>query len=125
MDKKAREAAKSIKKESDLDDFRKRLTKVTVETAFPETQIQLCIVHMVGSSMKYVTWKDYKAVAADLKAIYQSKTEDEALLGLEVFSDKWDAKYPQISRSWTAHWDNLITLRTSGERYTRPTPSSL
>ncbi|NAW58216.1 MULTISPECIES: IS256 family transposase [unclassified Vibrio] len=81
-----------------------------INTAFPETQIQLCIVHMVRNSMKYVPWKDYKAVAADLKAIYQSKTEDEALLGLEMFSDKWDAKYPQISRSWTAHWDNLNTL---------------
>jgi len=81
-----------------------------INTAFPKTQIQLCIVHMVRNSMKYVPWKDYKAVAADLKAIYQSKTEDEALLGLEMFSDKWDAKYPQISRSWTAHWDNLNTL---------------
>lgn len=81
-----------------------------INTAFPETQIQLCIVHMVRNSMKYVPWKDYKAVAVDLKAIYQSKTEDEALLALEMFSDKWDAKYPQISRSWTAHWDNLNTL---------------
>ncbi|MFH4853701.1 IS256 family transposase [Vibrio diabolicus] len=81
-----------------------------INTAFPEAQIQLCIVHMVRNSMKYVPWKDYKAVAADLKAIYQSKTEDEALLGLEMFSDKWDAKYPQISRSWTAHWDNINTL---------------
>ncbi len=81
-----------------------------INTAFPETQIQLCIVHMVRNSMKYVPWKDYKAVAADLKAIYQSKTEDEALLALEMLSDKWDAKYPQISRSWTAHWDNLNTL---------------
>ncbi|MDG2784084.1 IS256 family transposase [Vibrio parahaemolyticus] len=81
-----------------------------INTAFPDTQIQLCIVHMVRNSMKYVPWKDYKAVAAGLKAIYQSKTEDEALLALETFSDKWDAKYPQISRSWTTHWDNLNTL---------------
>ncbi|MDN2481690.1 IS256 family transposase [Vibrio agarivorans] len=81
-----------------------------INTAFPETQIQLCIVHMVRNSVKYVPWKDYKAVTADLKKIYQSKTEDEALLALEHFSDKWDEKYPQISRSWTAHWDNLNTL---------------
>lgn len=81
-----------------------------INTAFPETQIQLCIVHMVRNSMKYVPCKNYKAVAADLKAIYQSKTEDEALLSLEMFSDKWHAKYPQISHSWTAHWDNLNTL---------------
>ncbi|ENM5751833.1 transposase, partial [Vibrio mimicus] len=71
---------------------------------------QLCIVHMVRNSVKYVPWKDYKAVTIDLKKIYQSATEDEALLALEQFSERWDSKYPQISRSWTAHWDNLNTL---------------
>lgn len=81
-----------------------------INAAFPNTQIQLCIVHMVRNSVKYVPWKDYKAVTADLKKIYQSKTEDEALLALEQFSDKWDDKYPQISRSWTTHWNNLNTL---------------
>lgn len=81
-----------------------------INTAFPETQIQLCIVHMVRNSVKYVPWKDYKAVTIDLKKIYQSATEDEALLALEQFSERWDSKYPQISRSWTAHWDNLNTL---------------
>ena len=81
-----------------------------INAAFPNTQIQLCIVHMVRNSVRYVPWKDYKAVATDLKKIYQSKTEDEALLALEQFSDKWDDKYPQISRSWTAHWNNLNTL---------------
>ncbi|EIA1323986.1 IS256 family transposase [Vibrio vulnificus] len=81
-----------------------------INAVFPNTQIQLCIVHMVRNSVKYVPWKDYKAVTTDLKQIYQSATEDEALLALEHFSDKWDAKHPQISRSWTAHWDNLNTL---------------
>ncbi len=81
-----------------------------INTAFPETQIQLCIVHMVRNSVKYVPWKDYKAVTTDLKKIYQSATEDEALLALDQFSERWDSKYPQISRSWTAHWDNLNTL---------------
>ncbi len=81
-----------------------------INAVFPQTQIQLCIVHMVRNSMKYVPWKDYKAITADLKEIYQSATEDEALLALERFGDKWDEKYPQISRSWTAHWDNLNTL---------------
>lgn len=81
-----------------------------INTAFPNTQIQLCIVHMVRNSMKYVPWKDYKVDAADLKAIYQSKTEDEALLALDNFAEKWDAKYPQISRSWKTHWTNLNTL---------------
>jgi putative transposase len=81
-----------------------------INTAYPETHIQLCIVHMVRNSMKYVPWKDYKHVAADLKQIYQSATEEEALLALDQLSDTWDEKYPQISRSWRAHWQNLNTL---------------
>lgn len=81
-----------------------------INTAFPETQIQLCIVHMVRNSVKYVPWKDYKAVTADLKRIYQSVTEEEALQALEQFAERWDDKYPQISRSWRTHWDNLNTL---------------
>ena len=81
-----------------------------INTAFPETQIQLCIVHMVRNSVKYVPWKDYKAVTADLKRIYQSVTEEEALLALDQFAQRWDEKYPQISRSWRNHWNNLNTL---------------
>ena len=81
-----------------------------INTAFPETQIQLCIVHMVRNSVKYVPWKDYKPVTADLKRIYQATTEEQALLALTEFSDKWDDKYPQISRSWQTHWENLNTL---------------
>jgi transposase-like protein len=81
-----------------------------INAAFPKTQVQLCIVHMVRNSMKYVPWKDYKAIAADLKKIYQSVTEDEALLALEKFAERWDNKYPQISKSWRSHWHNLNTL---------------
>jgi len=81
-----------------------------INTVYPQTQIQLCIVHMVRNAMKYVPWKDYKAVAADLKKIYQSVTEEEALLALDQFAERWDDKYPQISRSWRNHWDNLNTL---------------
>jgi len=81
-----------------------------INTVYPETQIQLCIVHMVRNSIKYVPWKDYKPVTADLKLIYQAVTEKEALLALDNFSDRWDDKYPQISRSWRAHWHNLNTL---------------
>ncbi len=75
-----------------------------INTAFPETQVQLCIVHMVRNSMKYVPWKDYKAVAADLKKIYKFVTEDEVLLELDNFSNRWDDKYPQLGRSWRSHW---------------------
>jgi putative transposase len=81
-----------------------------ISTAFPDTQIQLCIVHMVRNSVKYVPWKDYKPVTADLKQIYKSATEEEALLALDQFSDRWDEKYPQISKSWRSHWHNLNTL---------------
>ena len=81
-----------------------------INTVYPNTQIQLCIVHMVRNSMKYVPWKDYKAVTTDLKLIYQSITEEEALIALENFEARWDGKYPQISRSWRANWDNLNTL---------------
>lgn len=81
-----------------------------ISAAFPQTQIQLCIVHMVRNSVKYVPWKDYKAVTTDLKRIYQSVTEEEALMALDVFAERWDIKYPQISRSWHSHWENLNTL---------------
>jgi Transposase and inactivated derivatives len=81
-----------------------------ITTVFPETQIQLCIVHMVRNSLKFVPWKDYKAVTKDLKQIYQSATEEDALLALEHFAERWDDKYPQISKSWRNHWDNLNTL---------------
>ena len=60
--------------------------------------------------MKYVPWKDYKAISRDLKLIYQSITEEEALKALDEFSERWDDKYPQISRSWRTHWENLNTL---------------
>ena len=81
-----------------------------INAVYPKAQIQLCIVHMVRNSMKYVPWKDYKAISRDLKLIYQSITEEEALKALDEFSERWDDKYPQISRSWRTHWENLNTL---------------
>jgi transposase-like protein len=81
-----------------------------IHAVFPQTHVQLCIVHMVRNSLKYVSWKDYKAVTTDLKLIYRSSTEEEALLELERFSDTWDEQYPQISKSWRANWENLNTL---------------
>jgi transposase-like protein len=81
-----------------------------IQTVFPKTQIQLCIVHRVRNSLKLVPWKDYKVVTTDLKRIYQSATEEEALLELENFEKTWDGKYPQISRSWRSHWGNLNTI---------------
>src|SRR5690554_329033 len=70
-----------------------------INTIYPDTHIQLCIIHMVRNNLKYVSWKDYKAVTADLKKIYQAVTEDAALQALDEFGQKWDEKYPQISKS--------------------------
>lgn len=81
-----------------------------INTVYPETQIQLCIVHQVRNSLKFVPWKDYKAVTKDLKQIYQSSTEEEALQALDSFGQRWDDKYPSITRSWKANWQNLNTL---------------
>ena len=81
-----------------------------INTVFPHTQIQLCIVHMVRNSLRYVSYKDYRRVTADLKQIYRAATEDQALLALEQFAMQWDGKYPKISQSWTNHWENLNTL---------------
>ena len=65
---------------------------------------------MVRNSMTYVPWKDYKPVTGDLKRIYQSAKEDEALLALDQTAERWDDKYPQIRKSWRAHWHKLNTL---------------
>jgi len=81
-----------------------------INSEYPQTQVQLCIVHMVRNSMRFVPWKDYKAVTADLKRIYQAPTEHEALSQLEAFAETWDDDYPQIAKSWRSHWDNLNTF---------------
>ena len=81
-----------------------------INSVYPKTRIQLCIIHMVRNSLKYVSWKDYKAVTSDLKRVYQAVTEDAALQALEAFATTWDVKYPQISKSWFAHWPNLNTF---------------
>ena len=81
-----------------------------IATEFPETRVQLCIVHMIRGSLKYVSWKDYKKVTADLREIYQATTEAQALKALEDFGVKWDSQYSQISKSWTNNWANLRTI---------------
>jgi len=81
-----------------------------INTVYPKTQVQLCIVHMVRNSLKYVSYKDRKSVASDLKRIYQSITVEEADLELRHFSEKWDDHYPSIAKSWTKHWENIIPL---------------
>lgn len=79
-----------------------------IETVFPQTQVQLCIVHLVRHSLKYVGWKQRKEVAADLKKIYQASTEQEAEMALEDFAKKWDGKFPTISQTWRRNWTRVI-----------------
>ena len=81
-----------------------------INTVFPKTKIQLCIVHMVRNSLKYVSYKNRKEVASDLKRIYTSITETEARNELEKFGVKWNSQYNPIYRSWDKNWENLITL---------------
>jgi putative transposase len=81
-----------------------------INTVYPKAQVQLCIVHMVRNSLRYVSFKDRKAVASDLKRIYQSITADEAAMELKHFAEKWDNRYPSIAKSWTTRWENIIPL---------------
>lgn len=78
-----------------------------IETVYPETQVQLCIVHMVRYCLKYVSWKQRKEMANDLKTIYRANTVDEALENLNSFSDKWDKTHPTVSKSWRNNWEQL------------------
>lgn len=78
-----------------------------IESVFPRTAIQLCIVHMVRYSLNYVSWKLRKDVAADLRAIYTAATSDEAERQLDAFDVKWGEAYPSISQSWRRNWTRI------------------
>ena len=79
-----------------------------IESVFPRTQVQLCIVHLVRYSLNFVGWKQRKEVATDLKTIYTAATEVEAELRLAEFSLKWDQKFPMIAKSWRSNWTRVI-----------------
>ena len=81
-----------------------------IRAAYPETKVQLCIVHLVRAALRYVTTEDSKAVVADLKKIYQAATVVEAEQALASFSQAWEAKYPTIPKMWRAKWTDIITL---------------
>jgi len=81
-----------------------------IQTAFPKTWVQLCIVHMVRNSLKFVSYKHRKEMAGDLKAIYRAATEDEAAIALEALAEKWDGRYPTVSKSWRTHWAKIIPM---------------
>ena len=81
-----------------------------IEAVFPKTQVQLCIVHKVRNSLRYVPWRERRAVAADLRAIYGATTLADAERALERLADRWDTKDPAISPSWLADWDRLTVF---------------
>jgi transposase-like protein len=79
-----------------------------INAVFPETEVQLCIVHMVRNSVKFVSYKDRKAVTADLKKVYSAPTAELAEVALEEFAGNWDSRYPMISKSWKSRWPEVI-----------------
>lgn len=79
-----------------------------IETVYPKTTVQLCIVHMVRASLNYVSWKERKRVAHDLKAIYRAATEEEAERQLAAFAAAWDRRYPSISALWRRNWQGVV-----------------
>jgi putative transposase len=81
-----------------------------INSVFPKTIVQLCIVHMVRNSTKYVSYKDLKEVSADLKKIYSAINEAEGIMGLQNFSKKWDDKYPVITDIWQRNWSGIAPL---------------
>lgn len=81
-----------------------------IEAVYPKARIQLCIVHMIRNSTKFVNWKDRKPLCADLKNIYRAATVDQAELALVEFAEKWDTKYPGISQMWQNKWEHITTF---------------
>ncbi|MBT6820787.1 IS256 family transposase [archaeon] len=79
-------------------------------SAFPKAEIQKCVVHQIRNSLRFVPWKERKTVASDLKLIYKASTIGAAEDALDLFSEKWDKKYPHISKSWKSNWTELSTF---------------
>ncbi|PLY08337.1 MAG: IS256 family transposase [Arcobacter sp.] len=81
-----------------------------IQAIYPKAEIQRCIVHQIRSSLKFVSWKDRKAIAKDLKSVYTANNEEQALENLNEFHDIWGSKYPHIKQSWLNHWNELATF---------------
>jgi putative transposase len=79
-----------------------------IETVFPQAQVQLCIVHLVRASLNYVSWKERKQVAQDLKSVYHAATEEEARRQMAAFAERWNSKYPTIAALWQRNWERVI-----------------
>ena len=81
-----------------------------IQAVYPKAEVQRCIVHQIRSSLKFVSWKDRKAVAKNLKSVYSALNEEDAQLALTEFNDIWGKKYPNITVSWTNNWNELSTF---------------
>ena len=79
-----------------------------IGSVFPKTEVQLCIVHMVRNSMRYVPWKFKRAVLKDLKKVYKAATVEEAEQALDAFEEAWGEQYPMAAKSWRSRWENVI-----------------
>lgn len=84
--------------------------KEAINAAYPQTEYQRCIVHQVRNTLKYVSDKDRKPLAAALKTIYHAPTEEDALEILDQVSETWSAKYPNAMRSWYKNWDAITPI---------------
>jgi transposase-like protein len=93
--------------------------KAAIQAVFPKTHIQRCIIHQVRHSLTYVTWKDRKVFARDLRAIYQAPTREAAETELLKLSEKWGATYAVAVRSWESNWEDLATMFDYGAEIRR------
>lgn len=81
-----------------------------IEAVFPKAEVQQCVVHMIRNSMRFVSWKNRKEIASDLKPIYKATTAEQGLASLEQFGQKWDKVYPAISKTWRDNWERVSTF---------------
>lgn len=78
-----------------------------IENIFPNTEVQLCVIHQIRNSLKYVTWKNQRAFMKDLKMVYKANTKELAEHHLDEMEDKWVKQYPIVFKSWRKNWDRL------------------
>ena len=93
--------------------------KQVIDDQFPRSITQRCIVHMIRNSTRYVSYKDIRAVIADLRKVYSASNRDQAAIAMESFANKWDASYPEISKKWMQSWDELMAFMDYGGQIRR------
>lgn len=81
-----------------------------IESVFPKVSVQLCVIHQIRNTLRYVVWKDQKSFMKDLKAVYTAVTEEQALWELDKLEQAWGQKYPVVTKSWRSNWTNLATF---------------